>query len=126
MKHVFLLFAVLLVTTSAFGAQGFVWANNPTSPSYAPDPNYAYNSAGGAITATRTSIGDYAVTFAGLGAAGAGKKSNVQVTAYNNRTTCTVVNWSGSPALTVRVRCFYIPDGSMKDSQYTLLVTFSP
>ena len=126
MKRVFMLFAVLLVTTSVFGAQGFVWANDMTSASYAPDPNYAYNSTGGAIKATRTGVGDYAVTFAGLGAAGAGKKSNVQVTAYNARTTCNVVNWSGSPALTVKVRCFYIPDGSMKDSQYTLLVTFSP
>ena len=85
-----------------------------------------YDSTGGAIKITRSAVGIYRVTFDGLGAAGLGHKSNVQVTAYDARTTCNVQNWGGSPDFAVNVNCFYIPDGSLHDSKYTVLVTFSP
>jgi hypothetical protein len=123
-----LILLTLLFTTHAFAAEpkGFVWGDQPSSPAYSPSAAYAYNSTGGAIKITRSAAGSYKVTFAGLGAAGAGHTSNVQVTAYKGRTTCNVSNWSGSPDLTLSVTCFYIPDGSMRDSQFTALVTFSP
>lgn len=128
MRRVLILLTLLTITTTAFAATpgGFVWGDQMATPSYAPNAGYAYNSTGGAIKIVRTSVGMYKVMFAGLGAAGAGHKSNVQVTAYDQRTTCNVQNWSGSPDLTVGVTCFYIPDGSLKDSQYTVLVTYSP
>ncbi|HEX9985183.1 MAG TPA: hypothetical protein VGF69_18140 [Thermoanaerobaculia bacterium] len=128
MKRIALLLVTFFITTAAFAAnpQGFVWANQETSPSYAPNASYAHNSTGGAVKITRTAAGAYTVLFAGLGAAGAAMKSNVQVTAYNGRTACNVVSWSGSPDLSVKVHCFYIPDGSMRDSQFTALVTFAP
>jgi hypothetical protein len=128
MKRLSMLVAVLLVSSAAFAAapQGFVWGDQPVNPGYSPNASYAYNSTGGAIRIARTGVGAYTVTFFGLGAAGAGHKSNVQVTAYNGRQTCNVTSWGGSPDLQVKVDCFYIPDGSKHDSQYTVLVTFTP
>ena len=127
MRRLLILFT-FLVAASAFAAtpQGFVWGDQPTNAIYAPSAAYAYNSTGGAIKITRSAVGIYRVTFAGLGAAGLGHKSNVQVTAYDARTTCNVQNWGGSPDFAVNVNCFYIPDGSLHDSKYTVLVTFSP
>ena len=62
-------------------ADGYVWANSPTSASYTPSTFYSYNRAGGAITITRQSEGTYTVRFAGLSAA-LGTKSTVHVTGY--------------------------------------------
>jgi len=128
MRRILILLTFLTITTTAFAAtpEGFVWGDQPANPAYTPSATFAYNSTGGAIKITRSAVGTYKVTFVGLGAAGAGHKSNVQVTAYNNRTTCNVQNWSSGTDLTVSVNCFYIPDGSMKDSQYTVLATYSP
>jgi len=123
-----LILLTFLISATAFAAtpEGFAWGDQPANPGYAPNPAFAYNSTCGPIRIQRTAVGMYKVTFFGLGAAGAGHKSNVQVTAYDGRTTCNVQNWSGSPDLTVGVNCFYIPDGSLKDSKYTVLVTYSP
>jgi len=129
MKRVLIVFALFVATTAAFAAEpkGFVWGNQPAAPSYVPDPVYAYNSTGGGITITRLGMGSYRILFVGLSAAGAGHKSNVQVTAYAERTTCNTGGWSAAgPDLNVTVTCFYIPDGSMHDSKFTALVTFSP
>ena len=127
MRSVLVLFT-FLVTGAAMAAtpQGFALGDQPANPGYAPNPAFAYNSTGGAIRILRTAAGAYKVIFFGLGAAGVGHKSDVQVTAVAGRTTCNVRSWSGNPDLTVEVNCFYIPDGSMKDSKYTVLVTYSP
>jgi hypothetical protein len=133
MRRVLILLTFLTLSTTAFAAtpEGFAWGDQPVNPGYAPNAAFAYNSTGGAIRIQRTAVGMYKVTFFGLAAAGAGHKSNVQVTAYDGRNTCNVQNWSGSnwsgsPDLVVSVNCFYIPDGSLKDSKYTVLVTYSP
>jgi M6 family metalloprotease-like protein len=110
-----------VVTT---GRRGFAWANNATAASYAPNAIYAFNSAGGAITVTRTGTGTYAVKFAGLG--GNGKAGGtVQVTAYGPGTeTAKVTNWTSIGAdFVVYVRCA-TPSGSPTDAQYTVLVTW--
>jgi len=117
-----------LTAASAFAAtpQGFALGDQPANPGYVPNPAFAYNSTGGPIRITRSAVGAYKVTFFSLGAAGAGHKSDVQVTAVDGRQTCNVRAWGGSPDLSVEVFCFYIPDGSMHDSKYNVLVTFSP
>ena len=127
MKRLMILLT-FLIATSAFAAtpQGFALGDQPANPGYAPNPAFAYNSTGGPIRIQRSAVGVYRVTFFGLGAAGAGHKSDVQVTAVDGRTTCNVRSWAGSPDLAVNVDCFYIPDGSLHDSKYTVLVTYSP
>jgi hypothetical protein len=123
-----LILLTFLTATAAFAAtpQGFALGDQPANPLYAPNPATAYNSTGGPIRITRTGVGLYKVTFFGLGAAGAGHKSDVQVTAVAGRITCNTGGWGGGPDLTVDVNCFYIPDGSLHDSKYTVLVTYSP
>ena len=49
---------------------GYVWADQPTSPSYVPNTAYQYNSLGGTNTILRSRTGGYDVTFPGLGGAG--------------------------------------------------------
>src|SRR4029079_2760888 len=41
----------------------YVWENNPTSASYTPNAQYAYNATGGAIVVTRGGTGSYTVKF---------------------------------------------------------------
>ncbi len=127
MRHVLILLTFLMAT-AAFAAtpQGFALGDQPANPAYAPNPAFAFNSAGGPIKIARTGVGQYRVTFFGLGAAGAGHKSNVQVTAVAGRVTCNTSGWSGAPDVSVNVDCFYIPDGSLHDSKYSVLLTYSP
>ena len=127
MRRVLILFTLLFAASAAFAAtpQGFALGDQPANPGYVPPPAFAFNTAG-AIRIMRAGVGQYKVIFFGLGAAGAGHKSNVQVTAVDGRTTCNTHGWGGSPDLSVSVDCFYIPDGSLHDSKYTVLVTFSP
>ena len=92
----FLLWGILGNPQAASAAHsGFVWSNNATSAigvPYTPNPLFAYNSTGGAVTITRTGTGLYLVTFAGLGAtstgtSGAGSGGNAQVSSYNSAMT---------------------------------------
>jgi len=100
----------------------YAWANNPGAASYTPSLPYSYNSAGGPITITRASKGNYMVRFAGLGGNGL-VGGDVQVTPYGpGREHCRVFNWSsGGPDFIVNVKCFNtigVPD----DVRYTVLV----
>jgi len=97
-------------------AVAFAWADDETSASYIPNPTYSHNSAGGAITATRSSTGVYTMTFAGMGSRGI-NEGTVQVTAYagvDHR--CKVASWVGDE---VNVRCFDTA-GDPVDSRYTV------
>jgi len=127
MKRVLILLT-FLTATSAFAATpgGFALGDQPANPAYIATPAFAFNSTGGPVKITRVGVGAYKVTFINLGAMGAGHKSNAQVTAVAGRVTCNTSGWSGAPDLTVNVDCFYIPDGSLHDSKYSVLVTFSP
>ena len=99
-------------TVASYAA--YAWANDPTSASYTPSTGYSYNSAGGAITATRSSTGSYTMTFGSL-SLGSG---DVQVSAYNSNANCNIGSWGGS---TVYVKC-WDHNGAAVDSDYTVSV----
>lgn len=104
------------------GRLAYVYANDPFSAVYTPAITWSYNSMGGAITATRSAVGQYAITFASLTLGAIG--GNVQVTSHGATTTfCKVRSWSGSPDLTVNVACFDAA-GAPADTSYTVLATF--
>lgn len=90
-----------------FAVAGFAFANEPTNPSYEPDPSYSYNASEGFITANRTAIGTYNIVFEGLTL---DAKSNVQVsTAYNPSTGSFIQSYCKpipSSGTTVQVRCY--------------------
>jgi hypothetical protein len=105
-------------TRPIFSARfGYVWANQPSSPSYTPSTTYQYNSTFATNTITRSGIGTYQVRFPGLGAAG----GTVKATAYGpGSEACHVSSWgsSGTTAL-VNVRCQNTA-GVPVDTAYTL------
>jgi hypothetical protein len=62
---------------SAAKGMAFLWADQPTAASYAPDSNYSFNSTGGSNSIVRNSTGNYTATLAGV----MSENNNVQVTA---------------------------------------------
>ena len=70
------------------------------------------------------SPGAYAVTFANLAAPSPltdATGGNVQVTAEGtNNTRCRIINWGGTPNLTVNVQC-NLTDGTLADSPFAVL-----
>ncbi|HZI16445.1 MAG TPA: trypsin-like serine protease [Myxococcus sp.] len=94
----------------------YLWADQPTAPSYAPYRYYSYNSKGGTNTVTRSGTGIYQASLPGFGTIG----GNVQVTAYGSTTHhCKVAGWGYN---SVSVRCFDAA-GSLADSYWTLRYT---
>ena len=81
----------------------FLWANEPTSPSYTPDLDYQYNPGGGTNTIVRNSTGNYTATLPGLTRRG----GTVIVTADGSSPAhCQVSDWgSNSSGTTVDVNC---------------------
>jgi hypothetical protein len=96
--------------------RGYVYSgisSPPIGEIQAITSGYAFNSAGGAITRTKTATGRYAITFTGLDLAA----GNVQVTAYGGAAEfCKVQSWGGSSA---NVACFDAA-GADADSQFSL------
>jgi probable HAF family extracellular repeat protein len=101
---------------------GFAVANQPAAASYTPAASTAFNSSGDAIIATRSSVGRYAIAFAGLQKL-AGHTEHVQVTSIGTTlSTCNVVNWGNSDnRLRVLVECRN-GAGQFVDAQYGVLV----
>jgi hypothetical protein len=99
------------------GPTGYVWANDPTSASYSPSSTYQYDSAGGSITITRSSAGQYDVTIPTLGQ----NNGDVQVTSYGGGSaTCQVVGWgTNGSSQQIAVDCFDT-SGVLVDTQYVL------
>ncbi len=92
----------------------YVWANNPATANYTPNPAYTYNN-GNPVSISRNGTGVYTVA---LGTIVATPGGNVQVTAYgpeSNR--CKVQNWSAG---NVQVNCFD-GSGNPSDSRFSLL-----
>lgn len=107
------------------GARGsaFVWANQPSSPTYTPSATYQWNSRhpfAAVNTITRSGVGRYTVRLPDLAAA----SGTVHVTAYGASTYhCKVVNWFPSgTAQFINVRCF-TTTGALVDTFYTLSYT---
>lgn len=94
---------------------GYVWADQPTSPSYVAGTAYLFNSAGGQIAVTRLGTGSYRVRFAGLADAG----GVAHATAYGSTANfCAVVRWFASaPDQNVDVAC-YDPTGAPADTRF--------
>lgn len=103
------------------GRVGYAWADQPASASYTPDPDYSFNSAAGAITATRSGAGDYAIVFSGLGG-GPNEGGNVQVSAYGSGAGyCRVQGWASiGSSVTININCFNSA-GVATDMAYTVL-----
>ena len=108
--------------TDSRGGLGYAWADDAAAASYTPNSSWSHNSAGGGVTATRSGVGEYELTFAGLGSSQQG--ANVQVTSYVDAYHCTVRGWSAiAPDVLVRVQCFDAA-GAPADSRYQALVTW--
>jgi hypothetical protein len=101
---------------------GFAVANLPTTASYTPATNSSFNSSGGAITATRSAVGRYAMNFAGLQKLGSATE-HVQVAAISNLlATCNVVHWGNSAdGLLASIECRN-GSGQLVDTRYDVLV----
>lgn len=73
------------------GAHGaYLWANDPSAESYTPNEDYQYNSTNQMNTITRSDVGHYEVTLAGL----ADHFGNFQVSATRSTTTNAVLGVS--------------------------------
>lgn len=110
----FSLFILKAAAGEANDELAYVWANNPTTGSYTPNPGYSYNN-GNPVSINRTGIGTYTISLGTIVAAAGG---NVQITAYGpDNKRCKVKNWSAGK---VRVNCF---NGAGKpiNSQFSLL-----
>ena len=108
----------------AHWADGYAWADQPSSMSYTPWFDYSFNRTGGAIVITRPSgtTGRYNVRFTGLSAF-LGDKSTVHVTSfgpgdiYCKPTTPTLVND------VLQVRCYDASSGAAVNTSFTVFVT---
>jgi hypothetical protein len=119
-------FAALAVPAIASAQSGFAWACQPSTSSYVASSACApwvYNSRSGAVRITRSSVGNYAVDFVGLG----GRTTAggiVHVTSYGGgNQICKVGSWnSGGTDFVVNVRCFLPTTGANADSDYDITV----
>jgi hypothetical protein len=110
---------------AASGLRGsaFVWADQPSSASYIPNPAYQWNSqhpSAAVNTITRTGVGSYTVRLPDLGAF----SGTVIVTAYGpTANSCKVLYWdpSGRDQL-VHIRCFTVT-GVRADTHFTMSYT---
>jgi hypothetical protein len=116
----------LATPLAAADPKAYVFANQPASPRYNPDPQYAYNPASGAITIERGGVGMYWVAFGKLGKVSK-NGGNVQVSDYGAGTAhCRVDGWGRKGEdFDIGVRCFTL-EGTPADSQFTLLATWPP
>src|SRR5712691_4781696 len=98
----------------------YLWADQPTSPSYTPPLAYQFNSSAATNTVVRTGVGAYTAMLPYLGAIA----GTVHVTAYGTGSeACKVASWSpGYPFVNtqwVNVRCF-TSAGVPADARFTM------
>lgn len=111
-----------LSTTAHAGGYAYQW-NSCSSSGCSASTSYAYNSAGGTHSISRTSAGRYSVSLGSVGGAG----GNVQVVAYGtSAVACNLSTWgsSGSTA-TASVRCNSLA-GTATDSSFVILYQNHP
>jgi hypothetical protein len=95
-------------------ADGYVWANQPSTASYIAATGYVYNSTGGDVEITRSSAGRYRVQFHGMGGSG----GVAHVRRYGSGAGfCTVSSWSHDTDVNVYVRCFDTT-GALADAMF--------
>ena len=118
------LFTVMVIpaSTNPFNV-AYAWASQPSSASYTATAQYAYNP-GGAVAITRSSVGNYLMTFPGLNNTGLAG-GNVRATADSSTgPRCNVASWGGAPDVVVSVHC-HDRTGAFADGYYEVLV-FNP
>jgi hypothetical protein len=96
----------------------FALANQPTTASYSPDPNYVYNP-GGAVTIRRENVGVYLVSFQGQSLSTQTINGTVQVNAFGSDNVfcfASAVNATNEPIL---VSCAN-PAGNPVDSLFVI------
>ena len=118
-------FSVLWIGRGRPGLRvGYAWANQPTAAvDYAPDPAYAFNSAGGPIFSRQLATGQYRVVFGGL-ARPAGAKETVLVVPFGGPDrSCSIVGWATTAVndLSVTLSCFD-PAGAPANTTFAVLV----
>jgi hypothetical protein len=101
-------------------ADGYVWANSPTSPSYTPNTAFSFNRSGKGITITRQGVGAYTVRFAGLSAL-LGTKSTVRVTGYGADDSYCKPATQKLQSDVIKIKC--LDGGRPIDAFYTIYVT---
>ncbi|MCA8947891.1 MAG: hypothetical protein KDE27_00215 [Planctomycetes bacterium] len=101
--------------------QAYLWANDPSAPTYTPNTSYSWNGNRAAPSITRLAAGHYRVTLPGLATALFGDGGHVQVTpqsALYRR--AKVESWAANGAdLRVFVRCLDA-SGALADSRFFL------
>jgi len=96
----------------------YAYAHEPSAPSYSPQPSLRWNPSGGAVTITRTGVGDYTVVWEGVDAAIV-DGGTVQVTAASQAgTQCKATSLFDSGVI---VHCFG-PNGMPRDAAYMVLL----
>jgi len=101
---------------------GFASTNNISAVTPPVDPTLTFNSSGGAVTSRRLSLGQWTVTFAGLGRPGGGKETVLVSALKDFDHICTLSSWAtAGPDLTVTVQCFN-PSGAPVDGRFNVLV----
>ncbi len=101
-------------------AAAYLWTSSTSGGPV--DAFYAFNSAGGPGTVTRTATGQYTVTFPRLGSIAT--RSVVQVTPYSAAVTCTIASWgSQSVNLVAAVYCYSLSGHAPADAEFDVLVS---
>jgi hypothetical protein len=109
-------FTALYTKGTSSTALAYADADIPLAPSYTPNTSFSYNPSGGAITATRSGIGSYSMTWTGFGVNGTGG-GHPNVTAYGvGSARCQIAGWGGD---TVSVLCFDSA-GNPADRRYSI------
>lgn len=113
-----------LILDRAHWADGYAWANDPTSASYTPSSFYSFNRAGGAITITRPAgtTGQYRVKFATLSAF-LGATSTVHVTGYLGDDTYCKPATATLVSSVLDVRCFKASTQAAANAYFTVFTT---
>ena len=99
----------------------FTLADQSSTTTYTPQAEFSYNPTGSAVNVTRSSTGQYTVTYAGLNAAQV-SGGNVLATSGGVATRCNVVDWGPGPGSTfdVQVNCYNLVGGAT-DSDFLIL-----
>jgi hypothetical protein len=95
----------------------YLWADNPTAPSYTPSPSFMWNGTRGAATITRLGTGYYRVTLPGLGQSPTFEYGNVQVSPFIG---------ISSPVTARRAKVEnWVPSGPAGDDLDVFVLTFN-
>jgi hypothetical protein len=96
----------------------YAFADRPTTASYTPNPVATSNPSGGAVTITRTGVGDYIVVWSGVDPAVVDGGTVHVTSAFTDSTQCKATSLFDTG---VMVHCF-APNGKPADAYYSVLL----